>query len=192
MSCSHQRLYLVRHGETEWSNSHRHTGLSDIPLTRQGEQQARELGERIKGIEFSRCYTSPLQRAKKTCELAGFSKVAESDDDLQEWHYGEYEGRTTSSIRDEHRDWNVFCDGCPNGEMPHDVQQRADRFIHKVRTKPGNVIAFSSAHIIRVITARWLGLEPEAGRFFMASTAAINILGYEHNISEPVICLWNE
>jgi len=187
-----QRLYLVRHGDTEWSDSHRHTGLTDIPLNSQGKQQARDLGNRLEGLRVSRCFTSPLQRAVKTCQLAGFAEAAESDADLLEWDYGDYEGRTTSAIRDARHGWNVFRDGCPNGEMPRDVMARADRFIAKVRTITGDVVAFSSAHIIRVITARWLGLEPEAGRFFLASTAAFNILGYEHDRNEPVICLWNE
>lgn len=192
MSQSQHRLFLVRHGETEWSDKHWHTGLTDIPLNDKGEQQASELGDQLKGLEFTRCFTSSLQRAQKTCALAGYAEAAEVDDDLLEWHYGDYEGRTTAAIRDERQGWNVFRDGCPNGEMPHDVMQRADRFIDKVRAIPGDVIAFSSGHIIRVITARWLGLEPEAGRFFLASTAAINILGYEHDKNEPVICLWNE
>ncbi|MEJ2360253.1 MAG: histidine phosphatase family protein [Gammaproteobacteria bacterium] len=186
------RLYLVRHGATEWSETHRHTGLTDVALNADGEQQARELGEYLKSLEFAGVFTSPLQRARRTCELAGFGASAESDRDLLEWDYGDYEGQTTSALRQQHPGWNVFTHDCPNGETLNDVKLRADRFIHKVRSIPGNVIAFSSGHIIRVITARWLSLEPEAGRFFMASTAAINILGYEHDRNEPVICLWNE
>ncbi len=192
MTGSLHRLYLVRHGDTEWSDTHRHTGLTDIPLNSQGEQQARNLGKKLASLQFTRCFTSPLLRAAKTCKLAGFAETAESDADLLEWNYGDYEGRTTSAIRAEREGWNVFLDGCPNGEMPGDVMARADRFIAKVRGIPGDVVAFSSAHIIRVITARWLGLEPQAGRFFLASTAAFNILGYEHDKNEPVICLWNE
>lgn len=184
------RLFLIRHGDTAWSDAHRHTGLTDVPLTRHGKQQARALGARLKGLQFARSFTSPLQRALQTCELAGFA--AESDPDLVEWDYGDYEGCTTSDIRHERPAWDLFRDGGPNGEMPQDIMLRADRFIKKVRSVPGDVIAFSSGHIIRVIAARWLSLGPEAARYFLASTAAIGILGYEHDRREPVICLWNE
>lgn len=186
------RLYLVRHGETAWSAAHRHTGLTDVALTANGEKQAHALGEQLNSLEFARVFTSPLQRASKTCELAGFGASAEPDPDLLEWDYGDYEGLTSAALRQHYPGWNVFTHACPNGETLNDVQQRADRFIRKVRSIPGNVIAFSSGHIIRVITARWLSLEPVAGRFFLASTAAVNILGYEHDKNEPVICLWNE
>lgn len=186
------RLYLVRHGETAWSAAHRHTGLTDVALNVNGEQQAQELGQQLNSVDFARVFTSPLQRASKTCELAGFGAAAELDADLLEWDYGDYEGQTSTALRQRYPGWNVFTHDCPNGETLSDVKQRADRFIHKVRSIPGNVIAFSSGHIIRVITARWLALEPGAGRFFLASTAAVNILGYEHDKNEPVICLWNE
>ena len=186
------RLFLIRHGDTLWSDTHRHTGLSDVTLTPRGEQQAHALGARLQSFHFSRTFTSPLQRARQTCELAGFAAAAESDADLVEWDYGDYEGLTTSDIRRERPDWDLFCDGCPNGETPQDMLVRADRFIKKVQSIQGDVIAFSSGHIIRVIAARWLMLGPEAARYFLASTAAIGILGYEHNDSEPVICLWNE
>ena len=186
------RLFLIRHGDTDWSDAHRHTGLSDVPLTRHGEQQARALGARLKGLQFARTFTSPLQRALQTCELAGFAGAAESDPDLVEWDYGDYEGLTTSEIRCKNPTWDLFSAGCPNGETPQDMLMRADRFIKKVRSVPGDVITFSSGHIIRVIAARWLSLESEAARYFLASTAAIGILGYEHDRSEPAICLWNE
>lgn len=192
MSLSSFRLYLVRHGDTAWSEMHRHTGLTDVELSEQGENQARALGVYLHDVVFTKAYTSPLIRAVKTCELAGFSKESEWDNDLVEWDYGDYEGLTTTAIRQAHPAWNVFTHPCPNGETADDVGQRADRFIQKVRSIPGNVIAFSSGHIIRVITARWLSLEPQAGRFFLASTAAISILGYEHDLNEPVVCLWNE
>lgn len=192
MSQSSYRLYLVRHGATTWSETHRHTGLTDVALNEQGENQARELGQNLHGMDFARVYTSPLKRAMKTCALAGFGEGAELDKDLVEWDYGDYEGVTTADIRKAHPGWNVFTHGCPNGETAEDVGRRADRFIQKVRSIPGNVIAFSSGHIIRVITARWLSLAPQDGRFFLASTAAISILGYEHDQNEPVICLWNE
>ncbi len=186
------KLFLVRHGDTAWSDAHRHTGLSDIPLNTNGEQQARALATRLEGLQFARVFVSPLQRALQTCELAGFATEAESDSDLVEWDYGDYEGRTTPEIHQEHPGWDLFGDGCPNGETPEDVMLRADRFIEKVRSVPGDVIAFTSGHISRVIAARWLALEPEAGKYFYVSTAAIGVLGYEHNTSEPVIRLWNE
>ncbi len=185
------RLFLVRHGDTAWSDAHRHTGLTDIPLNENGERQARALAAHLKGVRFARSFTSPLQRALHTCELAGFATEAEPDADLVEWDYGDYEGRTTSDIRQERPDWDLFSNGCPDGEMPKDIMLRADRFIEKVRSVPGDVIAFTSGHITRVIAARWLALEPDAGKHFFVSTAAISILGYEHNSSEPVIRLWN-
>lgn len=186
------RFYLVRHGETAWSAAHRHTGLTDVALNANGEKQACGLGGQLNSIEFARVFTSPLQRASKTCELAGFGASAEPDPDLLEWDYGDYEGQTSAALRQRYPGWNVFTHDCPNGETLNDVKRRADRFIRKVRSISGNVIAFSSGHIIRVITARWLSMEPEVGRFFLASTAAVNILGYEHDKNEPVICLWNE
>jgi len=192
MSESLFRLFLIRHGDTVWSDAHRHTGLSDVPLTPRGEQQAHALGSRLQGLHFARAFTSSLQRARQTCELAGFAAAAESDTDLVEWDYGDYEGLTTSEIRRKRPDWDLFCDGCPNGETPQDMLVRADRFIKRVQSIQGDVIAFSSGHIIRILAARWLMLRPEAARYFLASTAAIGILGYEHDSSEPVICLWNE
>jgi probable phosphoglycerate mutase len=182
----------VRHGDTAWSDAHRHTGLTDVPLNNNGEQQARALAARLKDLRFARTFTSPLQRALHTCELAGFATEAEPDSDLVEWDYGDYEGLTTPDIQQERPEWNLFSDGCPNGEMPEEIMQRADRFIEKVRSVQGDVIAFTSGHITRVIAARWLALEPEAGKLFFVSTAAIGILSYEHNSSEPVIGLWNE
>lgn len=182
---------MIRHGETAWSEAHRHTGLTDVPLIRLGERRARGLGKRLQGLSFARVLTSPLQRARQTCELAGFS-AAESDPDLVEWNYGDYEGRTADDIRREHPEWDLFRDGCPHGETPADVATRADRFIKMVRSVQGDVVAFSSGHIIRVIAARWLTLDPGAARYFLASTAGIGVLGYEHNSNEPAIHLWNE
>jgi broad specificity phosphatase PhoE len=186
------KLYLIRHGDTAWTETNRHTGLTDIPLTARGEQHARLLGERLKSLKFARIFTSPLLRARRTCELSGFGKQAEVDPDLVEWNYGDYEGRTTADIHRERPEWKLFRDGCPNGETPQDIAARADRFIKKVRRGQGDVIAFSSGHIIRVIAAEWLSIGPEAGRYFLCSTASIGILGYEHDGSEPVIRLWNE
>ena len=186
------KLYLIRHGDTEWSEMHRHTGLSDIPLNAQGENQARLLGKRLKGMEFVRVFASPLLRARRTCELAGFAVKAELDPDLVEWDYGDYEGRTTVDIRCHRPDWDLFRDGGPHGELPRDVAARADRFIAKVRGVEGVVVAFSSAHIIRMIAARWLGLAPDGARYLLSSTAGIGALGYEHNNNESVIHLWND
>jgi broad specificity phosphatase PhoE len=185
-------IYLARHGETAWSLSGQHTGLTDLPLTERGELNARRLGERLTGLTFAKVFTSPLQRAARTCELAGFGAVAEIDRDLMEWNYGDYEGRRTVEIHAERRDWQLFRDGCPGGESPDQVGARADRVVSRVRAVQGDVLLFSSGHFLRVFAARWLGLEPAGGRYFLLSTASLSTLGYEHNLSEPVIRLWNE
>ena len=185
-------IYLARHGETAWSLSGQHTGLTDLPLTERGERNARRLGERLRGLTFARVFTSPLQRAARTCELAGFGTVAEVDGDLLEWNYGDYEGRRTVEIHAERPDWQLFRDGCPGGESPDQVGARADRVVSRVRAIQGDVLLFSSGHFLRVFAARWLGLEPAGGRYFLLSTASLSALGYEHNLSEPVIRLWNE
>ena len=186
-------LYVARHGETAWSLSGQHTGLTDLPLTPNGECNARRLGERLKGMTFARVFTSPLQRAARTCELAGFDDVAETDPDLVEWNYGQYEGLCSAEIFAERPDWQLFRDGCPGGESPAQVGERADRVVQRVRTVPGNVLLFSSGHFIRVLAARWLALGPEpAGRYFLLTTASLCALGYEHKLSQPVIRLWND
>ena len=185
-------IYLARHGETAWSLSGQHTGLTDLPLTDRGERNARRLGERLDGLTFAKVFTSPLQRAARTCELAGFGAVSEIDRDLLEWNYGQYEGRRTAEIHAERPDWQLFRDGCPGGESPDQVGARADRVVSRMRAVPGDVLLFSSGHFLRVFTARWLGLEPGAGQYFLLSTASLSTLGYEHNRSEPVIRLWNE
>src|SRR5262245_41491861 len=193
MSESLQVVYLARHGETVWSLSGQHTGLTDLPLTERGERTARRLGERLRELSFARVFTSPLQRAARTCELAGFGAVAEVDRDLVEWNYGEYEGLRTVEIRAKRPDWQLFRDGCPSGEMPGDVSVRADRVVNRVRAVSGDVLLFSSGHFIRVLAARWLGIEPTINsRYFMLSTASLSALGYENEISRPVIRLWNE
>jgi broad specificity phosphatase PhoE len=183
---------LVRHGATEWSASGRHTGRTDIPLTQEGERKARGLSERLDGMKFDRVFTSPLQRARRTCELAGFGAAASADPDLLEWDYGDYEGRTTKEILSERPDWLLFREGCPNGEQPADVAVRADRVIARLRAADDRAILFSSGHILRVLAARWLGLAPSEGRLFMLGTASVSVLGYEHDKSEPAIQLWNE
>jgi broad specificity phosphatase PhoE len=185
-------VYLARHGETSWSLSGQHTGLTDLPLTERGERNARSLGERLKGLKFARVFTSPLQRAVRTCELAGFGAEAEVDRDLLEWDYGQYEGRRSADIRKERPDWQLFRDGCPGGESPGQVGGRADRVVRRVRLAQGDVLLFSSGHFLRVLAARWLGLEPEAGKYFLLSTASLSALGYEHDRSQPVIRLWDD
>ncbi len=185
-------IYLARHGETAWSLSGQHTGLTDLPLTERGERNASQLGHRLSGLAFAMVFTSPLQRAVRTSELAGFAAVAEIDRDLLEWNYGDYEGRRTAEIHVEHPDWQLFRDGCPRGESPTQVGARADRVVRRLRAIQGDVLLFSSGHFLRVLTARWLGLEPAAGRFFLLSTASVSVLSYEHNLSEPVIRLWND
>ncbi len=185
-------LSLARHGETAWSLSGQHTGLTDIPLTPNGEQDARRLGERLRGMTFARVFTSPLQRAKRTCELAGFGADAVVDPDLVEWNYGDYEGRTSKEIQAENPGWHLFRDGGPNGESPQEVAARADRVIARVRDIDGDVLVFSSGHFLRMVGARWLGLEPRWGTCFYLGTASLSQLSYEHTLEEPVVRLWNE
>jgi probable phosphoglycerate mutase len=185
-------IYLARHGETAWSVTGQHTGLTDLPLTARGERNAVRLGERLAGSVFAKVMTSPLQRAARTCELAGFGAVAEVDRDLVEWNYGDYEGLRTAEIHAKRPDWQLFRDGCPNGESPEQVGVRADRVVNRVRAIKGNVLIFSSGHFLRVFTARWLGLEPVAGKFFMLNTASLSALSYEHELSHPAIQFWND
>jgi broad specificity phosphatase PhoE len=184
-------LYLARHGETAWSISGQHTGLTDLPLTERGEQNACRLGERLKGLTFAKVFTSPLQRAARTCELAGFG-AAEVDRDLLEWDYGKYEGQKTVDIHKERPGWFIFRDGCPGGESPEKVGARADRVVHRIRSLQEDVIVFSSGHFLRVLAARWLGLPPGHGRYFLLSTASLSALSYEHNLSQPAIRLWDD
>jgi broad specificity phosphatase PhoE len=186
------RLYLMRHGETAWSLSGQHTGRTDIPLTEKGEQDARQLAERLRAVDFSRVFTSPLQRARRTCELARLGKVAELERDLAEWDYGDYEGQRPVDIHKARPDWNVFRDGCPSGESPTQVSERADRLIARLRTLEGNLALFSHGHFGRVLGARWIGLEIRQAQHLLLSTASISILGYEHNrVEVPAIVLWN-
>jgi probable phosphoglycerate mutase len=186
-------LWLVRHGETEWTVARRHTGLTNLPLTAAGEEQARALGSRLRMARFARVFYSPLQRAARTCELAGYAPVAEMDMNLVEWDYGDYEGKMRPEILASRPDWIIFRDGCPNGESPTDVALRADRVIARVRAVSGDVAIFSSGHFLRVLIARCLGLGPSAGRYLKLGTGAISVLGYDHNNeSEPVIRSLNE
>jgi broad specificity phosphatase PhoE len=183
--------YLTRHGETTWAAAGRHTGRTDIPLTDRGEEDARRLGARLAGLTFVRVWTSPAVRARRTGELAGYGS-AEPDPDLWEWDYGAYEGLQSAEIRARAPGWQLFRDGCPGGESPADVAVRADRVVARIRATPGDVLLFSSGHVLRVLAARWLGLEPAAGRLFLLGTAGLSILGYDHDLSEPAVRLWND
>jgi len=189
-------LYLIRHGETEWSRTHRHTGRTDIPLTAAGEREAERitpvLRRRLAGPEPALVLTSPLQRAARTAELAGFGDAAQQDPDLMEWDYGDYEGVTTDEIKQHRPDWQLFRDGCPGGEQAADVGRRAARAVERIRAVDGDALVFSHGHFSRVLAACWLGLAPEQGALFTLSTAAISLLGYEHDRSEPVILNWND
>ena len=186
------RLYLVRHGETEWSLSRRHTSRTDIPLTEQGEQDARKLAGRLLAVRFSRVFTSPLQRARRTCELAGLNETAEIEPDLTEWDYGDYEGRFSLDTRKKRPDWNLFRDGGPRGESPAQVSERADRLIARLRTLEGNIAIFSHGQFGRALAARWIGLGVGQAQHFLLSTASLSVLGYGRNLAEePAIVLWN-
>jgi probable phosphoglycerate mutase len=186
------QIFLIRHGETAWSKSGQHTSRTDLPLNEQGEQEARTLVERLGATKFSRVLTSPRQRARRTCELAGLGSMAEIEPDLAEWDYGDYEGLRTAEILKSRPDWNLFRDGCPHGEMPAEISNRADRLISRLQALEGNVALFSHGHFGRVLAARWIGLPVNEAQRFLLSTASLSILGYEHNnVGEPVIALWN-
>ena len=192
MSADLPKLFLARHGDTAWTDSHQHTGRTDLPLNDQGEQHAKQLGAWLRQFSFTRVFTSPLLRASKTCELAGFGVGAGVDNDLIEWDYGRFEGKLTSDILKERPGWELYRDGCPDGEAPGEVAARADRFLVQVEGIAGNVLAFSSGHIIRMIAARWLGLPPAAGRVFFCDPASVGVLGFEHDRrDQPVLRQWN-
>ena len=193
MSADLPTIYLARHGETEWSLSGQHTGLTDLPLTDRGQQKARKLGQRLQELDVAKVFTSPLQRASRTCELAGFGASAEVDRDLVEWDYGEYEGLRSTEIRARRTGWQLFRDGCPGGESPEQISARADRVVVRVRGVQGNVLLFSSGHFLRVLAARWIGVELSVSwTSFLLSTASLSALGYDGDLSKPVIELWNE
>jgi probable phosphoglycerate mutase len=192
MSSAFPEIYLVRHGETEWSRSGRHTGRSDILLTDVGEAAARKLAERLSGPSFSAVWSSPSARARTTCMLAGVGSGAVIRDDLAEWDYGAYEGITTKEILAKRPGWQLFRDGCPNGETAADVGARADAVVQALRQAGATILIFSSSHFLRVLAARWLGLPPEGGAHFVLDTASISVLGYEHDLTEPVIRWWNQ
>ena len=191
------RILLARHGQTEWSLSGKHTGRTDVPLLEEGRRGAKLLGERLHrapydGLPGVEVRTSPLVRARETCELAGFGDRAEIDPDLLEWDYGDYEGRTTADIRKERPGWNLFRDGCPHGETAVDTGARADRLIARLRASSGRSLLFGHAHMFRVLAARWIALPPQVAEHLMLSTASLSILGYEHGPEDPAIRLWND
>jgi broad specificity phosphatase PhoE len=192
LSDSLPEIYLGRHGETAWTISHQHTGRSDIPLTKRGELNALSLGERLQGTTFSKVLVSPLERARRTAELAGFGAVSEAVPDLMEWDYGRYDGLTTEEIRRELPGWSLFRDGCPGGESVEAVEVRADRVVSRLRTLEGRVLLVGHGHFFRVLAARWLGLPASDGRLFYLSTASLSVLGYEHSRDEPAVRLWND
>jgi probable phosphoglycerate mutase len=186
-------IYLARHGETNWTISRQHTGRTDIPLTPRGETNARQLGSRLAGVEFARVFTSPLQRARRTCELAGFGDRAEIDLDLVEMDYGRYEGCRTEDIRQETPDWDLFRDGCPGGESVAAITARVDRVIERLRGyREGNTLLFTHMHFLRFLAARWIGLAASEGRRFVLGTASLSILGYDHTLDDMAIRLWND
>lgn len=185
-------LYLFRHGQTEWSLSGRHTGSTDIPLTKQGEDEARALLPWVNQIKFDHVLTSPRQRAKKTSELVGLDRTAVIEPYLSEWDYGDYEGKLSSEIRNERPGWNIFRDGCPHGEMPEQVSGRADRLIVRLSTMSGNVALFSHGHFLPVLAVRWLGLRIIEGEHLQLGTASLSILGYNpSHLDTRVVSLWN-
>jgi broad specificity phosphatase PhoE len=192
MSTALPEIYLARHGETAWTISRQHTGRTDISLLAQGERDAIQLGQQLEDVVFTKVLVSPLQRARQTCELAGFGAKAEVDADLCEWGYGDYEGRRTADIRAERPDWLLFRDGCPGGESVAAISARADRVIARLRAIDGHILIFSHGHFLRILAARWLGLTGQDARLFLLSTAALSILGYEHNREEPAVRLWND
>jgi broad specificity phosphatase PhoE len=186
-------IYVARHGDTAWSVTGQHTGLTDLPLTPQGEEHARSLKERLRDTVFATVLTSPLQRARTTCALAGFTSVAEVKNDLVEWDYGKYEGLRSTEIHAVRPDWDLFRDGAPGGETPAEVAARADSVWTRVRSVRGNVLLFSSGHFIRVLAARWIGLEPSWHcNSFVLGTASLSVFSYDRDLSRPVIQLWND
>jgi len=189
MEAHEHEVYLVRHGETAWSLSGQHTGITDIPLTEHGRQVARLLRPQLAHLQFTRVWTSPLRRARETCDLAGLGAQAVIDRDLMEWNYGEYEGLTSAQIFAQRPGWMIFRDGCPGGESPAEIGARVDRLIARVRDVPGDVALFAHGHVFRVLVARWIGLPVEAGENFLLGTATLNVLGWYRDA--PAVQMWN-
>ena len=186
------QVYLVRHGETAWTISGQHTGRTDIPLTERGEREAQALRVRLKGMSFTKVLTSPLQRARRTGELAGFAECAQADPDLMEWDYGDYEGQRTVDIRAERPGWRLFEDGCPGGETLENVATRADRVVARIRALESDVLVFAHRDILRILIARWIALPALEARRLYLETASLSVLGYDHDRDEPVIRLLND
>jgi probable phosphoglycerate mutase len=186
----HHEIWLIRHGETEWSVGGRHTGRTDIPLTANGVRQAEALGRHLQGRRFALVLTSPLSRARETCRRAGYGEQAQLADDLLEWDYGIYEGRTTADVRTEQPGWTIWTTAIPGGETVEQVGERARRVIARAVAAPGDVALFAHAHVLRILTACWLGLPPRDGRLLALGTAAISVLGHEHDTR--VISVWNQ
>jgi len=193
MSEALQIVHIARHGETAWSLSGQHTGLTDLPLTARGEHNAERLGGRLRGLTVARVFTSPLQRARRTAELAGFGAALTVDPDLVEWNYGEYEGLTSKEILAKRPDWSIYRDGCPGGESPEQILARAGRVVDRWRAVQGDVLVFSSGHIIRVLTAAWMGLHPAAFcPYLLLDTASLSAVSYDRRPTQPAIRLWND
>lgn len=189
MANFHQKIYLIRHGATEWTQSRQHTGLTDIPLIDEGKAQAKWLKERLSSIKFKKVFCSPLMRAKETCALCGLLNGAEMDPDLFEWDYGDYEGLTSAEIKEIDPTWTIFTKGGPNGESVGDVSSRAIRMIGKARAVQGDVALFSSGHFLRSLGAKWLHKPVSEGKYYLLSTASICVLGFEKE--SPVFVSWN-
>jgi broad specificity phosphatase PhoE len=185
-----REVYLVRHGETEWSLSGRHTGITDIPLTENGRREAKLLEPLLSTVDFALILSSPMRRARTTCELAGLGRAMQVDPNLMEWNYGEYEGLTSEQIQSRAPGWMLFIDGCPRGESPEQVGARVDRLISKVREVEGRVALFAHGHIFRVFGARWIGLPPTHGRHLLLDTSTLSILGYYQGV--PALKRWND
>ena len=184
-------IYLARHGETAWSVAGRHTGRTDVPLTAKGEADARKIGTRLAGVSFARVFASPLGRARRTAELAGFAP--EPEPDLLEWDYGEHEGLTTAAIRGRRPGWDLFRDGCPGGESVQQVADRVDGLVGRLKALAGNVLVFAHGHVLRVLAARWVGQPVPFVRALLLSTATVGVLGFDHHaMDEPAIKLWND
>jgi broad specificity phosphatase PhoE len=192
MTVALPEIHLIRHGETAWTESGQHTGLTDIPLTERGERQARRFSEHLRGRRYAHVFTSPLQRARRTCELAGFGAAARIDPDLVEWNYGQYDALTRADILKQRPGWKIFRDGCPGGESVAEIGNRADRVIARLRALDDDSLLFSSGHFMRILAARWLGLDASCGSLFLLNTTTLSILGYDHDKTEPVTRLWND
>jgi broad specificity phosphatase PhoE len=192
MNTARHDVYLVRHGETAWSITGQHTGRSDLALTSRGEEQARSLAPRLQGLKFDHVLSSPLQRALRTCELAGFAAPATIDRDLVEWDYGAYEGRTLLEIHRERPDWQLFRDGCPGGESVSQISERVDRVVARLRALEGGVLVFSSGHLLRILASRWIEGPAALGRHLVLDPACVCVLGYDHDGADSVIRLWND